>query len=478
MNLHRLGALMGAYTLVGLGFTSTILISQKYLPSPIASPLAVSAQVDNPTDIPEVKETPEIAKQPVDSIANLDVVLDLLHQEYLNEVNDRALFASSFRLLKEYLASQKVDVKDFPSLPPKVQDRASLTQAWKAMITKMEPKVAGKFDHQRLTYLALKCMLGALKDPYCSVLEPREFRVFEEHMSGGNFSGIGVMIELDRDHKNRVTVSQPIPDGPADKTGIQTGDVLAKIDGQPTDGWDIEKAANKIRGPQGTMVALTIYRPKEKKTMEFSVKRDMIHVRSVTSKIVAPKIGYIQVNVFGEETVTEFEEEIAKVQKKGAKAYIVDLRNNGGGYINAALEICSHFVPSGERVVSVVNKRLNRSEDHDSLGRDQIEGPMVLLVNRFSASASEITAGCLQDHKRAKLIGETTFGKASVQQVEHLADGGAFKYTVAHYLTPSGKDIHRKGIKADINVKVTEKDKDDKVLQVGIKTLQGEMKKP
>ncbi len=478
MSFHRMGVLMGGYSLVGLGFLSTILLSQRYLPNPAISPPAVSTQAT--PGIVEINETPtpkETPKQPVDTMANLDVVLDLLHQEYLNEVNDRALFASSFRLLKEFLASQKVDVKDFPTLPPKIEDRASLTRAWKAMIAKVEPKVAGKFDHQRLTYLALKCMLGALKDPYCSVLEPREFRVFEEHMSGGNFSGIGVMIELDRDHKNRVTVSQPIPEGPADKTGIQTGDVLAKIDGQPTDGWDIEKAANKIRGPQGTMVALTIYRPKEKRTFDVSVKRDMIHVRSVTSKMVAPKIGYLQVNVFGEETVHEFEEEIENVQKKGAKSYIIDLRNNGGGYINAALEICSHFVPTGERVVSVVNQRLNRSEEHDSLGRAQIEGPMVLLVNRFSASAAEITAGCLQDHKRAKLIGETTFGKASVQQVEHLADGGAFKYTVAHYLTPSGQDIHRKGIKADINVKVTVKDKDDKVLQVGIKTLQEQMKK-
>ena len=173
MNLHRLGALMGAYTLVGLGFTSTILISQKYLPSPITAPLVAPAEVATPTDLPEAKETPEISKQPIDTVANLDVVLDLLHQEYLNEVNDRALFASSYRLLKEYLASQKIDVKDFPALPAKVEDRATLTQAWKAMVAKMEPKVAGKFDHQRLTYLALKCMLGALKDPYCSVLEPR-----------------------------------------------------------------------------------------------------------------------------------------------------------------------------------------------------------------------------------------------------------------------------------------------------------------
>ncbi|MFN8610095.1 MAG: S41 family peptidase [Vulcanimicrobiota bacterium] len=481
MTFHRLGVLMGGYTLVGLGFVSAGLISQVYLPSPSVLPPAasVASPIPDLSVTPEPEETP---KQPIDSVANLDVVLDLLHQEYLDEVNDRALFASSYRLMKEFLATQKVNVKDFPVLPPKVEDRAGLTQAWKDMLSKVEPKVAGKFDHQRLSYIALKCMLAALKDPYCVVLEPREFRVFEEHMSGGNFSGIGVMIELDREHKNRVTVSQPIPDGPADKTGIQTGDVLAKIDGQPTDGWDIEKAANKIRGPQGSLVALTIYRPKEKRSFEVSVKRDIIHVRSVTSKIVAPHVGYLQINVFGEETVGEFEEEIARVQGKGATSYIVDLRNNGGGYINGAIEICSHFVPSGKTVVSVVNKRLHRSEEHESLGREQFEGPMVVLVNRFSASASEITAGCLQDHHRAKLVGETTFGKASVQQVEHLADGGAFKYTVAHYLTPSGKDIHRKGIKPDVEVKVPIEarigsDKEDKVLQVGIKTLQAELKK-
>ncbi len=199
MNFHRMGVLMGGYTLVGLGFVSTILISQRYLPNPAVAPPAVSALAT--PDLLEIEETPapkETPKQPVDTAANLDVVLDLLHQEYLNEVNDRALFASSFRLLKEFLATQKVDVKDFPTLPPKIEDRASLTQAWKAMISKVEPKVAGKFDHQRLTYLALKCMLGALKDPYCSVLEPREFRVFEEHMSGGNFSGMGVALVINQ----------------------------------------------------------------------------------------------------------------------------------------------------------------------------------------------------------------------------------------------------------------------------------------
>ena len=468
MNFHRMGALLGAYSLVGLGLTSTIFLSQKYLPYPPSATPAVRA--------PQAVETP-VDKPPADPVENLDVVLDLLHQEYLSNVNDRALFASSFHLLKEYLKSQKFDVKDFPELPPKIDDRAQLTQSWKSMLARMEPRVAGKIDRPELVYLALKAMLGALKDPYCSVLEPREFRVFEEHMTGGNFSGIGVMIELDRDHKNRVTVAMPIEGGPASTAGVHAGDVLTKIDGQETAGWDIEKAANKIRGPQGTLVALTVLRPKEKRTLEISVKRDMIHVRSCQSKMAAPKVGYLSIQVFGEETAKEFEEEVVKLKGKGAQSLVLDLRNNGGGYINAALEICSHFIPRGERVVSVVNKRLNQSRDHNSLGSEMIDWPTVVLVNRFSASASEITAGCLQDHKRAKLIGETTFGKASVQQLERLADGGAFKYTVAHYLTPSGKDIHMKGIKADVNVKVSDKDKEDKVLQTGVKMLQEQMKK-
>jgi len=422
--------------------------------------------------VPPASPTP-IPTAEVDPAKNLDVILDLLHQEYLSQVNDRALFESSFKLLKEYLKSQKIDTKGLPEMPAKnVVDRALLTASWNQLIEACVVRCKGKFDRQKLIYLSMKCMLGALNDPYCTVLEPREFRVFEEHMTGGNFSGIGVMIEVDREHKNRITVAQPIEGSPASKAGLQTGDVLEKIDGHSTSGWDIEKAANHIRGPQGSVVQLSLFRPKEKRRFELGVKREMIHVRSCSSKMAGPKIGYISVSVFAEETSKEFEEEVAKVKAQGAEKLVLDLRNNGGGYINAAIDICSHFVDKGETVVSVVNPRLGRSEEHKSLGKEEISWPCVVLVNRFSASASEITAGCLKDHKRAKLVGETTFGKASVQQVEKLLDGGAFKYTVAHYLTPSGKDIHRKGIGADIVVKLSDKDKDDKGLQVAIKTLQ------
>lgn len=471
MSIHRAGALLGAYTLVGLGFTTTIMLSQRFLPlapTPLSSPSPGATATSTATPA-----------ETVDAADNLEVVLDLLHKEYLSPIKERELFESSFKLLREYLKSQKIDVKGLPELSKHAKERGSLEREWRAMIAAVEKRTAGKFDHQKVVYLALKGMLVALNDPYCVVLEPREFRVFEEHMTGGNFSGIGVMIELDRDHKNRVTVSEPIDGGPAAKAGLKSGDVLSKIDGLVTEGWDIEKAANKIRGPEGSMVKLTIFRPKENKTLDIDVKREMIHVRSVQSKMLSPKIGYLRIQVFAEETGKEFEEEVAKVRSKGAQALVLDLRNNGGGYINAALDICSHFVPDDERVVSVVNPRLDRSDDHTSLGKEQYPWPCVVLVNKYSASASEITAGCLQDHKRAKLIGETTFGKASVQQVERLLDGGAFKYTVAHYLTPSGKDIHRKGIKVDIPVKQAEPvaQDDDRVLQVGRKTLEQELKK-
>jgi hypothetical protein len=193
MSFHRMGSLLGAYSLVGLGLTSTIFLSQRYLPLPSRGGLQPNrpghAYGRGNSHAQRGRRTP-LEKRGCGSGSSSSGVT------FRRSMN-RALFASSFRLLKEYLKSQKMDVKDFPELPAKIDDRAQLTQAWKAMIVKMEPKVAPKFDHQKLVYLALKGMLGALKDPYCSVLEPREFRVFEEHMTGGNFSGIGVMIELE-----------------------------------------------------------------------------------------------------------------------------------------------------------------------------------------------------------------------------------------------------------------------------------------
>jgi carboxyl-terminal processing protease len=402
-------------------------------------------------------------------------IMDLLERNYIHPVNDQMLGQSAVKTLKLYLKQQKVDASKIPDLP-KGLDRDQTLAAIKADLDQAKELVKGKVTDEKLLYASLQGMTIALDDPYTIVFQPSDFSHFEEQMNGGNFGGIGTYLELDREHKNRLIVTEPIEGTPAFDAGIKEGDYIAKIDGKDTAGLDIETAAGRIRGPQGSSVVLTIVHPHTETPVQISVKRALIHVRSVSSKMLDHHIGYIRLRVFGESTDTEFADELAKVQEHGAKSLIIDLRNNGGGYVNAALEICSHFLKKGQRIVSVVNPRTGRNEPHDCAGtKVLIQEPMVLLVNRYSASASEITAGCLKDHHIAKLIGEKTFGKGSVQQLEQLGDGGALKYTVAHYLTPDGRDIHKKGIPADIDVKVSPSDKGDKVLSVAEKTLEGEM---
>ena len=440
----------------------SILLAQTYM----SQPPQVRVVLATPT--PQQLGAPVISK-----------IMDLLEKNYIHPVTDKELATGAVKTLKQYLKTQKFDFEKIPDLPASATDRQSMVLAIKSDLDKAAELVNHKVTDEKLLYVSLAGMTLALDDPYCQVFQPSDFKHFQEAMNGGNFGGIGTYLELDREHKNRLIVTEPIEGTPAYEAGIKEGDYIAKIDGKETTGLDIETAASRIRGPQGSTVTLTIVHTNQADPVEIPVKRALIHVRSVSSKIVDKNIGYIRLRVFGEDTDTEFDEELAKMEKKGAKALIVDLRNNGGGYVNAALEVCSHFVKKGQRIVSVVNPRTGRNEPHECQGtKDEVTMPLVLLVNRFSASASEITAGCLKDLHVAKLIGEKTFGKGSVQQLEPLGDGGAIKYTVAHYLTPDGRDIHRKGIPADINVVVSNKDKDDKVLTVAEKTLQDEMHAP
>jgi len=385
--------------------------------------------------------------------STVDRVLQLLDEDYIKPLDYQKLFQGAMKGLRATLKSKKIDSKTIADLPKTETDKKKLLAEFEARLKSAEELAKGKLTRQKLLYGSLRGLTVALDDPYCVVLDPQEHKHFEEQMSGGNFGGIGIYIELDPEHKNRLTVVEPIEGTPAFLAGVLPGDFIAKIDGKPTKGMDIETAASHIRGPEGSTVHLTLERKGNEKPFVLPVKRALIHVRSVSSKLLDGNIAYLKVRLFGEDTATEFQEELDKMVAKGAKGLIVDLRNNGGGYIKAALDICSHFVAKDKLVVSVVNSRNERNDTHLSHGTHPVKMPMVLLVNRFSASASEITAGALKDHKIATLVGETTFGKASVQQIHDLKDGGALKYTVAHYLTPSGRDIHRKGIEVDIKVK-------------------------
>jgi carboxyl-terminal processing protease len=238
-----------------------------------------------------------------------------------------------------------------------------------------------------------------------------------------------------------------IVDGPADKAGLKDGDTILAIDGKSTKGLSSEQDAKLLRGDKGTVVKLTIQRDGAE-LAPIAVTRDTIHQPSVISKLYDNGIGYARLTVFGSTTASELSAALAKLQSEGAKAYILDLRDNGGGYLNAAIDVSSKFIPSGP-IVSV-EARGGSNTQYDAEDDAINPKPLAVLVNQYTASASEITSGAIQDNGVGELIGEKTYGKGVVQTIHPLPDGSAVKITSARYLTPRGRDINLIGIQPDI----------------------------
>lgn len=321
------------------------------------------------------------------------------------------------------------------------------------------------FKSNELTIEAAQGMLKSVDDPYTVFLTPIQYRMLNESMSGGNFGGLGVTINQSKDNGGQLTVVEVLEDSPASKAGLRRRDVISAIEGKPTKGLLITDSSALLRGKPGSKVKLTIERPGADEPFTVVATREIIHISSVSSKMLNEngcKIGYMQVKMFGESTNLEAEKALQALDKQGAQAYILDIRNNSGGYVSAALDLCSKFLPTGSRVVSIVER--NRAEQvmysRPSLRRQN--RPIIVLVNGDSASASEITAGALKDLHRAELVGEKTYGKGSVQKIypQQFPEGelSALKITTAHYHTPNGTDIHKSGIMPDYEVALTEND--------------------
>ncbi len=312
-------------------------------------------------------------------------------------------------------------------------------------------------DDQKLVYGAIKGMLDSLDDPYTRFMEPKPFKEMQMRMKG-SYSGIGIYIGM----KNKVlTVIAPIPDTPAAKAGLKSGDKIITIDDKPTKDMGLEEAVSMIRGKKGTVVKLGIIKRGENEKRDFSIIRDTIVVKSVEYKTIDKNIGYIKLITFENlNSANEMRKAIKALKNLGCKALIIDVRNNGGGLLSNATEIASMFLKSGEPIVYTVDRE-GRKEVIESSGENIWQGPIVMLINEGSASASEILAGALRDNNYATLVGYHTFGKASVQSVRQLYDGSALLLTVAKYLTPDGRDISKTGINPDIEVK-TGKEKDNK----------------
>lgn len=313
------------------------------------------------------------------------------------------------------------------------------------------------------SYLAIRTMLASLNDPYTKFLDPKEFA--EETSSiKGSLKGIGIQIGT-RDGK--LTVIAPIEDTPAEKAGILADDEIIEIDGTSTKGMSVDQAADRIRGEEGTNVKLVIKRKTELKT--FSVTRKEIELKAVSTKVpndvkLNSEVGYIRLSSFiSKNAASEFQK--ALVDNSDKKGYIVDLRSNPGGLLTNAIFISNMFL-SGDVIVSTVD-RDGYMETQRSMKAVLTNKPLVVLINKGSASASEITSGALKDNKRAILVGEQSFGKGLVQEINKLPNGSGVNITIQKYFTPNGTDINKKGITPDIIVELTEEDiknKNDKQL--------------
>jgi carboxyl-terminal processing protease len=295
---------------------------------------------------------------------------------------------------------------------------------------------------------AIQGMLQGL-DPHSSLLPPDAFEDLQIDTKG-KFTGIGIHITM---QNGFVTVISPIEDTPAQKAGIESGDRIIKVDGTLTK--DLREAVRMMRGPKGSKVVVTILREGVKKPLDFEITRDEIPIQSVKSISLKPGFGYVRISNFTGTTTQEFEKALEKLEasEKPMKGLVLDLRNNGGGLLNQAISISDEFLDKGAIVSMKGREKKNTKVFNATPSPVQRTYPIVVLINGGTASASEIVAGALQDHKRALVLGTTTFGKGSVQTVENLRDGSGLKLTIARYYTPNGRSIQAKGIEPDITLK-------------------------
>lgn len=309
-------------------------------------------------------------------------------------------------------------------------------------------------DSEAMVHGAIRGILASLDDPYTRFMEPKNYSEMKIRLSG-EFSGIGIQIGMRND---RLTVISPIFDTPAYHAGLKSGDKILHIDGESTKGLGLNEAVTKIRGPIGKAVVLSILSTNESDPRDVTIVRDTIIIKSIQKRAVFDDhIGYLRYSTFeNKHGSEELELAIRELQSEGVDRLILDLRDNGGGLLDGAVELTSFFVPTGDVVHTV-----DRNDDRQSLqvsGEAFYTDPLVVLVNQGSASSSEIVAGALKDHDRAVIIGDQSFGKASVQNVLPLRDGSAVLYTIAKYLTPNGNNIHEVGISPNIRVKLATED--------------------
>ena len=321
---------------------------------------------------------------------------------------------------------------------------------------------------------AINGLLQSL-DPYSAYMSPEIFNEMQTETSG-EFGGLGIEVSME---SGVVKVISPIDDTPASKAGIKAGDYIVKIDDTQVQGKSLSEAVELMRGPVGSGIELTVRRRGEKKALIFEIVREIIQIKSVKAELLDKNIGYIRLTSFNENSGDQIEKEIKRIEKnESVKAYILDLRNNPGGLLSQAIKISDFFLDNGEIVSTKSRKQIENRKWFAKKGDITNGKAIIVLINYGSASASEIVAGALKDHKRAILLGENSYGKGSVQSIIPLKNDGAIRLTVAKYYLPSGKSISEVGVSPDIEVNESSDDfviksETDNQLDYALKLLNG-----
>jgi carboxyl-terminal processing protease len=297
-------------------------------------------------------------------------------------------------------------------------------------------------------YAAINAMAKATNDRYTQFFTPQEFKAFNEALDPQRIGGIGVMIEPDT-ASGYVRITYVLPSTPAERAGLQVGDLVTAVDGVSIKGLAVDVVSGRLRGKAGTSVSVAVQRTSAPAV--FRITREDVQPPTVVFKMLPNGIGYVWVMEFGRGTPAEFDTAVARLTQLGAKALVLDLRNDGGGYVNSALDISSRFIANKALLTVEERGKHATTIDADS-GDPSISLPVTVLVNQYTASASEITAGALQDDGIGMLVGAKTFGKGVMQTLTPLPDGAAIKITTAHYLTPNHRDINLRGIDPDVAV--------------------------
>ena len=342
------------------------------------------------------------------------------------------------------------------------------------VLEKINKEYVDEIDQSESMDSAINGLLQSL-DPYSAYMSPEIFNEMQTETSG-EFGGLGIEVSME---SGVVKVISPIDDTPASKAGIKAGDFIVKINDSQVQGKTLSEAVDLMRGPVGSSIELTVRRRGEKKALIFNIIREIIQIQSVKAETIEKNIGYIRLTSFNENSGKQIEKEIKKLEKnKDVRSYILDLRNNPGGLLSQAIRISDFFLDNGE-IVSTKSRKPSENRRWFAQKGDLTNGKtLIVLINYGSASASEIVAGALKDHKRAIIIGENSFGKGSVQSIIPLKNDGAIRLTVAKYYLPSGKSISEVGISPDIEIdeETSEfriKTETDNQLKYAIKLLNG-----